>query len=59
VEEFISRGLQMRQLPISLAFLTEEVTITDPGAPDDERLEYICQENQRDTQHLIGQASRP
>jgi len=56
-----------------LGTLTEEVTITDPGAytkpftinakhrllPGDELLEYICQENQRDTQHLIGPAGRP
>ena len=56
-----------------LAFITEEVTITDPGAytrpftvyakhrllPGDELLEYICQENQRDTQHLVGPAGRP
>jgi hypothetical protein len=56
-----------------LAFMTEEVTLTDPGAytrpftinarhrllPGDELLEYICQENQRDTQHLVGPAGRP
>jgi hypothetical protein len=56
-----------------LAFITEEVTITDPGAytrpftlnarhrllPGDELMEYICQENQRDTQHLVGPAGRP
>lgn len=56
-----------------LATLTEEVIITDPGAytkpftvnskhrllPGDELLEYICQENQRDTQHLVGPAGRP
>lgn len=56
-----------------LGTLTEEVTITDPGAytkpftinakhrllPGDELLEYICQENQRDTQHLVGPAGRP
>ena len=27
--------------------------------PGDELLEYICQENQRDTQHLVGPAGRP
>jgi len=56
-----------------LGTITEEVTITDPGVytkpftinakhrllPGDELLEYICQENQRDTQHLIGPAGRP
>jgi len=56
-----------------LGTLTEEVTITDRGAytkpftinakhrllPGDELLEYICQENQRDTQHLVGPAGRP
>ena len=56
-----------------LGTLLEEVTIDDPGAytkpftiyashrllPGDELMEYICQENQRDTQHLIGPAGRP
>ena len=56
-----------------LGTLLEEVTIEDPGAytrpftisashqllPGDELMEYICQENQRDTQHLIGPAGRP
>ncbi|MCU1337623.1 MAG: hypothetical protein JWO19_3204 [Bryobacterales bacterium] len=56
-----------------LGSLAEEVVITDPGAytkpftinakhrlmPGDELLEYICQENQRDTQHLVGPAGRP
>ncbi len=53
--------------------LKEEVTIDDPGAytqpftilashrllPGGELMEYICQENQRDTQHLVGPAGRP
>ena len=53
--------------------LKEEVTIDDPGAytrpftlhashrlvPGDEIMEYICQENQKDTQHLVGPAGRP
>ena len=53
--------------------LIEEVTIDDPGAythpftvrsshrlmPGDDLMEYICQENQRDTQHLVGPAGRP
>ena len=57
----------------NLGTLLEEVTIEDPGAytrpftvnashrllPGDELMEYICQENQRDTQHLIGPAGRP
>jgi len=56
-----------------LGTLLEEVTIDDPGAytrpftvyashrllPNDELMEYICQENQRDTQHLVGPAGRP
>jgi len=56
-----------------LGTLLEEVTIEDPQAymrpftinashrllPGDELMEYICQENQRDTQHLIGPAGRP
>jgi hypothetical protein len=53
--------------------LKEEVTIDDPGAytqpftiqashrlmPGGELMEYICQENQKDTQHLVGPAGRP
>jgi hypothetical protein len=53
--------------------LKEEVTIDDSGAytqpftilashrllPGGELMEYICQENQRDTQHLVGPAGRP
>ncbi|HEY7334212.1 MAG TPA: hypothetical protein VH639_04950 [Bryobacteraceae bacterium] len=56
-----------------LGTLLEEVTIEDPGAytrpftvnashrllPGDELMEYICQENQRDTQHIVGPAGRP
>ena len=56
-----------------LRTITEEVNIADPGfytkpftinakhrlRPGDELLEYICQENQRDTQHLIGPTGRP
>jgi len=56
-----------------LGTMTEEVTIEDPGAytqpftiiashrllPNDELMEYICQENQKDTKHLIGPAGRP
>ncbi|SRR5579883_1121475 len=56
-----------------LGTLIEEATIDDPGAytkpftvyashrllPGDELMEYICQENQRDTQHLVGPAGRP
>jgi hypothetical protein len=56
-----------------LGTLLEEVTIEDPGAytrpftvnashrllPGDELMEYICQENQKDTQHIIGPAGRP
>ena len=52
----------------SLAAMTVATTITDPGAytkpftvtftanlrPDEELMEYICQENQQDAQHLIG-----
>jgi hypothetical protein len=57
----------------SLGTLTEEVTIDDPGAytkpfvinaahrllPNDELMEYICQENEKDTSHLVGPAGRP
>ena len=56
-----------------LGTLAEEVTIDDPGAykkpftivashrllPNDELLEYICQENNRDVRHLVGPAGRP
>jgi len=56
-----------------LGTLVEEATIDDPGAytkpftitakhrllPGDELMEYICQENQRDTGHLVGPAGRP
>ena len=57
----------------SLGTLVEEVTIDDPGAytrpftihsshrllPNDELLEYICNENERDRRHLSGPARRP
>jgi len=53
--------------------LTEEILIDDPGAytkpftirashrllPGDELMEYICQENEKDTDHLVGPAGRP
>jgi hypothetical protein len=53
--------------------LVEEVTIENPGAhtkpftitgkhrllPGDELMEYICQENQKDTPHILGAAGRP
>jgi len=53
--------------------LTEEILIDDPGAytkpftirashrllPGDELMEYICQENEKDTHHLVGPAGRP
>ena len=53
--------------------MTEEITIDDPGAytrsfvinashrrlPNDELMEYICQENEKDTKHLVGPAGRP
>jgi hypothetical protein len=56
-----------------MATMTEEVTIDDPGAydnpftivashrllPKDELMEYICQENNRDVNHLVGPAGRP
>jgi hypothetical protein len=56
-----------------LGTLSEEIIIEDPIAytkpftinashrllPGDELMEYICQENQRDTQHLVGPAGRP
>jgi hypothetical protein len=55
------------------ATLKEDVTIDDPGAytrpftihashrllPNDELMEYICQENQKDTAHIVGPAGRP
>jgi hypothetical protein len=57
----------------SLAAMTVETTINDPGAytkpftvtfpanlrPNEELMEYICQENQQDAQHLIGGAGLP
>jgi hypothetical protein len=56
-----------------LGTLLEDVTVEDPQAytrpftihashrllPGDELMEYICQENQKDTQHLVGPAGRP
>jgi hypothetical protein len=56
-----------------LGTLQEEVTIIDPVAytkpftiyashrllPKDELMEYICQENNRDVQHIQGPAGRP
>jgi hypothetical protein len=53
--------------------LTEEVTIDDPGAYtrpftvrsthrlllNDELIEYVCQENEKDTHHLRGPAAPP
>ena len=53
--------------------LIEEVTIDDPGAytrpftltgahvllPDDQLMEYVCNENEKDTKHLGGPARRP
>jgi hypothetical protein len=56
-----------------LGTLAEEVTIDDPGAyknpftivashrllPNDELMEYICQENNRDVKHIVGPAGRP
>jgi hypothetical protein len=53
--------------------LAEEVTIDDPGAysrpftitgthlllPKDELMEYVCNENEKDTRHLSGPARRP
>lgn len=56
----------------NLGTLTEVVTIDDPGAytrrlltssdrllPNDELMEYVCQENERDTKHLRGSAKPP
>ena len=57
----------------SLAAMSVATTITDPGAytkpftvtftanlrPSEELMEYICQENQQDAQHLIGAAGLP
>jgi hypothetical protein len=57
----------------SLGTLSEVVTIDDPGAytrpftvtsshrllPNDELLEYVCQENEKDTKHLTGSARSP
>ncbi len=56
-----------------LGTLKEDITIEDPGAytkpftlhashrlvPGEELMEYICQENQKDTEHLVGPAGRP
>jgi hypothetical protein len=57
----------------NLGALTEEVTIDDPGAytrpftvssthrllVNDELIEYVCQENEKDTRHLRGPATPP
>ena len=57
----------------NLGTLVEEVTIEDPGAytrpftirsshrllPNDELLEYVCNENERDRRHVSGPARRP
>jgi hypothetical protein len=57
----------------NLGTLTEEVTIDDPGAYtrpftvssthrlllNDELIEYVCQENEKDTHHLRGPATPP
>jgi hypothetical protein len=56
-----------------LGTLVEEVTIEDPGAytrpftitgahillPNDQLMEYVCQENEKDMKHLSGPARRP
>jgi hypothetical protein len=56
-----------------MATMNVATTITDPGAytkpftvtfaarlrPNEELMEYICQENQQDAQHLIGAAGLP
>ena len=56
-----------------LGHLDDEVTIDDPGAytrpftvrsthrllPNDELIEYVCQENEKDTPHLRGPATPP
>jgi hypothetical protein len=56
-----------------LGTLLEEVVIDDPGAytrpftitsshrllPNDDLIEYVCNENERDTRHLSGPAVRP
>jgi len=53
--------------------LTEEVTIDDPGAYtrpftitsshrillNEDLIEYVCNENEKDTKHLRGPATRP
>jgi hypothetical protein len=52
--------------------MLQEVTIDDPGTytkpfttnvshrlPNDELMEHICQENNRDVHHLAGPAGRP
>jgi len=57
----------------SFGTLVEDVTIDDPGAytrpftitgthvllPKDELMEYVCNENEKDTKHLSGPARRP
>ena len=57
----------------SLGTLTEEVTIDDPGAytrpftiagshqllPNDELMEYVCNENEKDLKHVKGPATPP
>ncbi len=62
-----------RYTRVDLGTMTEEITIDDPGVytkpftinashrllPNDELMEYICQENQRDASHLVGPAGRP
>ncbi|HYX81044.1 MAG TPA: hypothetical protein VE714_01550, partial [Gemmatimonadales bacterium] len=57
----------------TLGLLENKVTIDDPGAysrpftvtftarlrPNEELMEYICQENNQDVKHLVGPARRP
>jgi hypothetical protein len=57
----------------SLGTLAEEVTIDDPGAytwpftitgshqllPNDELMEYVCNENEKDLKHVKGPATPP
>jgi hypothetical protein len=57
----------------NLGLLKEEILIDDPDTyqkpftieashrllPNDEIMEYFCQENEKDTKHLVGPAGRP
>jgi hypothetical protein len=44
---------------ISLGLKPFTITASHRLLPDDDLMEYICQENNRDVHHLVGPAGRP